>query len=157
MGNRSRNVSNPRETGFTLIELLIVVAIIGIIAGVAIPNLMNALDKSRQKASMSDMRTISTAIESYAVDNSNYPLSITVWTGLKPLVDPYFIKDPPNTDGWNTAWEVATNAAGSDYTMVSLGKDAAVSTRTGGKTTDFECDIVFTNGQFFQWPEGTQS
>jgi general secretion pathway protein G len=143
--------------GFTLIELLIVVAIIGIIAAVAIPNLLNAVDKSKQKRSMSDMRTISSAVESYAVDTAAYPLGITTWNGMKAIINPYFIKDPPDNDGWSNPWEASTTASGSDYTLVCLGKDNAASARGGGMTTDFDCDIVFANGRFFQWPEGTQN
>ncbi|HKN47795.1 MAG TPA: type II secretion system protein GspG [Candidatus Polarisedimenticolia bacterium] len=143
--------------GFTLIELLIVVAIIGIIAAIAIPNLLNALDKGKQKRTMSDMRTICTAIEAYATDNSLYPKNATTWAALKANVDPYFIKSPPDADGWSTPWETTTSALGLDYSFVSLGKDSTSGTRTGGRTTDFNCDIVFYTGQFFQWPEGTQT
>jgi len=50
------------DAGFTLIELLIVVAIIGLISAIAIPNLMNAVDKGKQKRTMADMRTIGSAI-----------------------------------------------------------------------------------------------
>ena len=65
------------DKGFTLIELLIVVAIIGIIAAIAIPNLLNAIDRGKQKRTMADMRSIGTAIESYAVDNNVYPVATT--------------------------------------------------------------------------------
>ena len=61
-----------REKGFTLIELLIVVAIIGIIAAIAIPNLLNAIDRSKQKRTMADMRSVGTAVEEYAIDNNFY-------------------------------------------------------------------------------------
>jgi general secretion pathway protein G len=145
-----------RSQGFTLIELLIVVAIIGIIAAVAIPNLMNALDKGKQKRTMSDMRAIATAVESYGVDHSKYPMSIASWTTLKPLLNPFFIKDPPDLDGWSTVWDTTTDATGGSYTVSSLGKYGIADSRPGGTTNDFACDIVFVVGQFFQWPQGTQ-
>ena len=62
-----------KESGFTLIELLIVIAIIGILAAIAIPNLLNAVQRGKQKRTMSDMRALATAIEAYAVDNNVYP------------------------------------------------------------------------------------
>jgi type II secretion system protein G len=145
-----------RETGFTLVELLIVVAIIGILASVAVVNLLNALDKGKQKRTMMDMRTIGQAVEAYGTDNANYPSGVTTWVGLKAIINPHFMKEPPDFDGWMHLWQVGTNS-GDDYSVVSQGKDGIDGPRTGGTTTQFDCDIVFTNGQFFQWPQGTQS
>ncbi|MCD6386692.1 prepilin-type N-terminal cleavage/methylation domain-containing protein [Candidatus Sumerlaeota bacterium] len=61
------------KKGFTLIELLIVVAIIGILAAIAIPNFLNASIRSKVARTKSDLRTISTALESYYVDHNKYP------------------------------------------------------------------------------------
>lgn len=58
---------------FTLIELLIVVGIIAILAAIAIPNMLEAQVRAKVSRVKSDMRTIATALESYAVDNNKYP------------------------------------------------------------------------------------
>ncbi|MFH1738006.1 MAG: prepilin-type N-terminal cleavage/methylation domain-containing protein [bacterium] len=59
--------------GFTLIELLIVVAIIGILAAIAVPNFLNAQMRARVSRAVSDERNLSVALESYRLDNNHYP------------------------------------------------------------------------------------
>ena len=140
--------------GFTLIELLIVVAIIGIIAAIAIPNLLNAIDRGKQKRSMADLRSIGTASEAYAVDNNFYPIGALA--AVEPLLEPIYIKAMPLADGWNNAMVYLGAAGGIGYTVSSTGKDGAPEAWAGGMTHDFECDIVFIEGQFVQWPEGMQ-
>lgn len=62
-----------RMKGFTLIELLIVVAIIAILAAIAVPNFLEAQVRAKVSRAHSDMRSIATGIESYAVDHGKYP------------------------------------------------------------------------------------
>ena len=62
-----------RRSAFTLIELLIVVAIIAILAAIAVPNFLEAQTRSKVSRTRADMRSVAVAIESYAVDNNNYP------------------------------------------------------------------------------------
>lgn len=158
MRGLSRARGTGRQSGFTLIELLIVVAIIGIIAALAIPNLRNAMDRAKQKATMAEMRSIGNALETYAVDHNVYPQgltdanSATVGAYLAPL----YIRNMPAGDGWNNPWHIDTNATGTVYTITSYGRDGTQGSNTGGPITNFNCDIIYTNGTFYQWPSGAQ-
>jgi hypothetical protein len=105
---------------------------------------------------MADIRTIGAAVESYGTDNARYPTGIADWPSLKTIINPHFMKAPPDADAWANTWD-ATTSTGDDYTLASPGKDGLPSARPGGRTTQFDCDIVFSNGRFFQWPEGPQS
>lgn len=62
-----------KPSAFTLIELLIVVAIIAILAAIAVPNFLEAQTRSKVSRAKADMRTLVTALESYAVDNNKFP------------------------------------------------------------------------------------
>jgi len=68
MLNKIRN-----RKGFTLIELLIVVAIIGILAAVAIPQFAAYRMRGYNSAAISDLRNFKTSLESHFADNSRYP------------------------------------------------------------------------------------
>jgi len=60
--------------GFTLIELLIVVAIIGILAAIAVPNFLNAQTRAKVARSISDMRSVDEAVRMYMLDQNYYPI-----------------------------------------------------------------------------------
>lgn len=65
------------KKAFTLIELLIVVAIIGILAAIAVPNFINAQTRASLARVQSDLRAVETALEAYRVDNNAYPYPFT--------------------------------------------------------------------------------
>lgn len=62
-----------KHKAFTLIELLIVVAIIGILAAIAVPNFLGAQIRAKIARTQADMKSLSTSLESYRLDNNTYP------------------------------------------------------------------------------------
>ena len=72
-----------RRNAFTLIELLIVVAIIGILAAIAVPNFLNAQVRAKLSRVYGDLRALGNAIEMYRVDNNTYPGGAEFWAGTK--------------------------------------------------------------------------
>ena len=75
---------------------------------------------------------------------------------LAGILSPLYMRTVPPGDGWNNPWHVDTNAAGTQYTITSYGADGASGTNSGGPTTDFKSDIIYTNSSFYQWPQGAQ-
>jgi len=152
------------KKGFTLIELLIVVAIIGIIAVIAIPNLLVALQKGKQKATMGNMKSVGTAIESYITDWSFAPQSAEGSIATMKLVPgfSFYIKVLPTTDSWGTDFQYARGGINTSlqdvYSITSYGRDKLpASTATDmyivAAITDFDNNIIFSNGQFTLGPK----
>ena len=159
------------KRGFSVIELLIAVGIIGILAAIAINNYYNALHRTKQKRTMADIRGIAVAWEARAVDARQYnaagagfalPATPLTYADLKMMLSPTYIGNLPANDGWGNALEFSLDkpvggAAAAEYSIRSPGRDARYqSSYAVGPTTDFDCDIVYSNGGFVVWPEGTQ-
>jgi len=141
--------------GFSLIELMISLVVIGVIAAIAIPNLFSAIDRGKQKRTLADMRTIGTAVEAYAVDNSRYPVA-TDTASLWLVISPVYLRPMTQSDGWDH--EFVVDVATTEYTISSTGKDGVPSgCVVGVRTTQFTEDICFSHGKFVQYPEGAQN
>lgn len=140
----------------------VVVAIIGILAAIAIPNMLTAMQRARQKRTMADMRTLGTAAEAFAVDNNDvYPRAESM-DELKPLLVPKYVRVLPAHDGWGNELRYRCKDEGcTGYAITSSGGDRMFEHVTageypGGATTSFDNDIVYIDGKFVQYPEGVQ-
>ena len=79
-----------RLKGFTMVEIMVVVGIIALLATIAVPNLLKARITANESNAKATLKTISTALETYALSNGTYPLLTTSLLGQAP---PYLNKD----------------------------------------------------------------
>ena len=146
-------MSRRREAGFSLIELLITLVVIGILAAIAIPAMRFAIDRSKQRTTMSDMRSLGASISRYYIDNSGYPDNSLTPTELLVSLEPYGGERMQPVDRWNHDYEYHTDGT-SYYSVISRGRDGI----DGGDSdfenrNDFKLDIVYVSGGFVASPE----
>lgn len=136
---------------------LVLLAIIGILAAIAIPNLLTAQQRAKQKRTMADIRSVATAAEAYAADKRKYPEGGSV-SELSAALTPTYIRALPSLDGWGTPMKYE-RIGDSGYAVGSAGADKAferdaLSGYTAKTTSGFNEDLVFANGEFVQYPGG---
>ena len=120
--------------GFTLIEVLVVVAILGILAAIVVPRIMDRPDEAKRVAAKADIAAIVGALKLYRLDNGNYP---TTDQGLVALVQkPTTAPIPSNwkergylerlpKDPWGSDYQYLSPGVRGEIDVFSLGSDRA--------------------------------
>ncbi|AHI05595.1 general secretion pathway protein G precursor [Bdellovibrio bacteriovorus W] len=128
--------------GMTLIEIMIVLAIIGSIAALLLPNITGQLDKSKVREARIQLTQVVNALSMYYTDCGKYPETLEGLTKADPNCsnwgpEPYYkksLKDPFNHD-------LVYELEGTEYTLKSLGKDG----REGG--SGYNADVTLDDEQ----------
>lgn len=137
---RSHSNRLRRQTGFTLIEIMVVVVILGILAALVVPRVLDRPDQARAVAARQDISGIMQALKLYRLDNGRYP---TTEQGLRALVErPASGQVPPNwkqyldrlpADPWGNPYQyLSPGVHGTDVDVFSLGADG----QAGGENAD---------------------
>lgn len=118
------------QSGFTLIEIMVVVVILGILAGIVVPRIMDRPDSARVNAAAQDIRAIESALNLYRLDNSTYP---STDQGLEALVEePSGQPEPHNWQGyldsvprdpWGNPYQYLYPGEHAEFDVYSLGAD----------------------------------
>lgn len=132
MNIRSKVTQRRYSTGFTLIEVMVVVVILGILAAIVVPRVLDRPDAARITKAKQDIRTLESALNLYKLDNISYP---TTDQGLEALVHkPSTPPDPKNwkeggyvdrlpTDPWQRPYQYLTPGTHSITDIYTLGAD----------------------------------
>jgi len=119
---------NSWNQGFTLIELFIVIAIIGTLSAIALPNYLKYKNNARVVAAVADIRIIEKQISLFEIDNDGQlPNSLNDLTNISTVIDPW--GNPYqylNTNGGKAKGirrNMSDNPVNMDYDLYSFGKD----------------------------------
>lgn len=131
--------------GFSIIELLVVFVVVGIVAGIAVPQLLMAYERARQRATLADMQAIGMANGTYQVDHESWPATLDE-------LDPEFMHPVPGADAWGQ--EFSYEVSDGRYTLTSYGSDGNSGPAPPDPWTDepVEADLILSNGTFVQVP-----
>jgi general secretion pathway protein G len=117
------NMMHNKERGFTLIEVMVVVVILGILAAILVPKVMDRPDQARKTKARQDIRALEAALNLYKLDNFVYP---TTDQGLEALVEQPSSPEPPNWKAGGYVDRLPKDPWNQDYLFLSPGEHGSI-------------------------------
>jgi general secretion pathway protein G len=122
--------SSRAARGFTLIELMVVIVIIGVLAAIIVPNVLDRAEQAKVTAASTDVHNLKQALKFYKLDNGNYPTAEQGLQALvtKPATDPVpsnwrpYLEKLPN-DPWGHPYQYLNPGIKGDVDVMSYGPD----------------------------------
>ncbi|MFQ5669627.1 MAG: type II secretion system protein [Acidobacteriota bacterium] len=140
--------NNHRAEGFTLIELLVAVTIIGIVATIAVPALNTAMEKSRQRATVANMRAVGNALQIYQNDLTSFPPGTLDINQLAVALLGVTKRPIPVHDSWGRDFDYRSDGL-VEYSVESFGRDGVPGADISpAQANNFDLDIVLSDGIF---------
>jgi general secretion pathway protein G len=112
-----------KQAGFTLIEVMVVVVILGILAAILVPKVMDRPDQARKIKAKQDIRALEAALNLYKLDNFVYP---TTDQGLEALVEKPSSPEPPNWKEGGYVDRLPKDPWNQDYLYLSPGENGSI-------------------------------
>jgi len=146
--------------------LVVFLAVAGIVAAILIPNLVDSMEKAKQKRTIADIRTVGTAWLSWLADQEEPG----TWAGsespsaaeMAEILVPDYVREVPVTDGWGheIRYTVSRTKFASEifFTVTSPGRDGLFEDPPPKNdrpfpATEYDYDIVWQDGVFVSYPE----
>ncbi len=168
-----------RQRGFSIIELLLVVAIIGLISSILIPNLLDAVQKAKQRRTMGELRLIGTAWMNWFTDQNGAASAgasktynvgdfarldyEVIFNYLHPSDTFFYMQSVPEEDPWGSdlRYYMNTNPQSEQQLLLcAVARDSTPDACDGDEipigpflATDFDQDIVWADGSLIRWPD----
>lgn len=132
-----------KQQGFSLLEIMVVVAIIGVLASLILPNVIGAGEQADRQKTITDIGQLENALDQYRLDNSRYP---TTEQGLEALVrEPTIDPMPRNYRRGGYIKRLPTDPWGSEYLLLSPGEHGAVDVFSVGPDAQAGTEDDITN------------
>lgn len=136
---RNRKFGGRKDEGFTLMEMLVVLVVIGLIAAVAVPQVMKMLGGAKHKAAKLQLEILSNSLNAYQLDIGAYPTTdqglMVLWKAPGDVAEwsgPYVRRERQLIDPWGRAFLYKSPGTTSEFDLITLGADG----KEGGRGDD---------------------